>query len=583
MARFLVVLLALLPAEAALASARQDAALAAYVRGRVAAGQDEIDRAAASFGLALAAKRSVPELRLNAFETALVAGDMKTMARLADELAVTPPAAGTPSRFGFSSAIIALARASAAAAARDWRGFDSARAGFRDPPAGGTPVVSTLLEAWSRAARGQWDEALGPLVAEEPNPLARSYFLEHRAHVLALARRWGEAAEAYGAIVAAEGANVPRLRLQAAAAALEAARAEPAKANAWREKAILMLAGGPPGDPLLADARARLAGAPGFDGRRLGGLVQSPGDGLALMFLRLAVDASRERPQPASIAFGRFATFVAPHMPESWLITGDMLGRQGLASLALAAFERVGPGPYARVAQVRRGQVLADSGDRAAALALFTALAGAPGATFEDWVRVSDVQRQMKDHAAAARSLGRAIALLPDPDSPETAFVWFLRGSAFEQAGDWDAAEPDLRRAVALQGENAIFLNYLGYSLLDRNRNLDEADALIARAFKAAPDNGAIIDSMGWSKYVRGRYAEAVELLEQARAAEPADPTVADHLGDALWRVGRRIEARHAWASALTLEPDDRLRQSIERKLALGLDLAAADRALARR
>lgn len=573
----------LLAGQPLLASARQDAALAAYVRGRVAAGQDEIGRAATSFGLALAAERTVPELRLNAFETALVAGDMKAMARLADALAASPPVAGAPSRFGFSSAVVALARASAAAAQRDWRGFDAARAGFRDPPTGGTPVISTLLEAWSRAARGQWDAALAPLSADEPNPLARSYFLEHRGHILALARRWGEAAETYGQIVAAEGANVPRLRLQAASAALEAARAEPANASAWREKAILLLAGGPPADPLLADARARLAAAPGMDGRRLGGLVQSPGDGLALLFMRLAIDASRERPQAASIAFARSATFVAPQMAETWLVAGDMLGRHGLFPLALEAFDRVGPGPYARAARMRRGQVLAEAGDTAAALAEFTALAGEARATFEDWVRVSDVQRQMKDHAAAAASLGRAVALLPDPTSPETAWVWFLRGSAFEQAGDWAAAEPDLRRAVDLQGENAVFLNYLGYSLLDRGLRLDEADALIARAFRAAPDNGAIIDSMGWSKFVRGRYAEAVELLEQARAAEPADPTVADHLGDALWRVGRRIEARHAWASALTLEPDDRLRASIERKLAVGLDLAETDRALARR
>ncbi len=579
----LLLLAALLAPGPAAATAQQDAALAAYLRGRVAAGADEMGRAAASFGLALAAERAVPEVRLNAFETALVSGDLRTMAQLADALAAAPAEPGTPSRFGFNESVVALARASVAASARDWRAFDSARATFRDPMTGGTPVISTLLDAWSAAARGRFDEALARLPADEPNPLARSYFLEHRGHVLALARRWGEAADVYGRIVAAEGANVPRLRLQAAAAALEAARAEPAGASAWREKAILLLAGGPRGDPLLTDARARLAASPGLDGRRLGGLVLSAGDGLALMFLRLAVDASRERPHPASLAFARFATIVAPQMAETWLIAGDMLGRHGLADLALAAFDRVGPGPYARTARVRRGQVLAESGDRAGALALFRALAAEPGAGFEDWVRVSDVEREMDDHAAAAASLGRAIALLPDPTAPDTAWVWFLRGSAHEQAGDWAAAEPDLRRAVELQGDNAIFLNYLGYSLLDRKLALDEADALIARAFKAAPDNGAIIDSMGWSKFVRGRYAEAVELLEQARAAEPADPTVADHLGDALWRVGRRIEARHAWASALTLEPDDRLRRSLERKLAVGLDLAAADRALARR
>ncbi len=581
--RLLAVLVCLAPAAPALATARQDAALAAYLRGRVAAGEDDLARASANFGVALATDREVPELRLNAFEAALVSGDLRTMTRLADELAANPPEPGAASRFGFGAPVVALARASAAAAARDWRGFDAARAGFRDPPGAATPVISTLLEAWSRAARGRWDEALAPLTGAEGNPLARSYFLEHQGHILALAGRYAEAAEVYARIVAAEGASVPRLRLQAASTALEAARAEPAKAAAWREKAVLILGGGPPADPLLADARARLAATPGLDGRRLGGLVQSPGEGLALLFMRLAADASRDRPQPSSLAFARFATFVAPQMAETWLVAGDMLGRHGLHALAIASLDRVTAGPYARSARVRRAQLLAASGDLAGARARLAALAEEPGAGFEDWVRLAEVEREAKDYRAAAESLSRAIARLPDPASPETAWVWFLRGATLEQAGDWAAAEPDLRRAVELQGENAVFLNYLGYSLLDRGQSLDEADAFIARAFKAAPDNGAIIDSMGWSKFVRGHFAEAVELLEQARAAEPHDPTVADHLGDALWRVGRRIEARHVWTSALALEPDEKLRARLERKLAVGLDLAAAEAAFARR
>jgi Flp pilus assembly protein TadD len=131
---------------------------------------------------------------------------------------------------------------------------------------------------------------------------------------------------------------------------------------------------------------------------------------------------------------------------------------------------------------------------------------------------------------------------------------------------------------VALQPQNPVFLNYLGYSLLDRGVKLDEADRLIARAFEASPDNGAIIDSMGWARYVRGDYPGAVVLLERARAAEPGDPTVADHLGDALWRVGRRIEARHAWESAMTLEPDAKLKAALEGKLRYGLDIALARR-----
>ncbi|MFQ3665476.1 MAG: tetratricopeptide repeat protein [Sphingomonadaceae bacterium] len=568
----------LLAASPVLASARTDGALAHYLKGRVAAGEDSMSEASRAFASALAVDRQAPEIRLRAFETALVTGDLKAAARLADELQTSPPREPMPSRFGFNEAILSITRAVHFAQARDWRGYDQARMLFREPQSGAVPVVSRILEAYGRAARGQFSEALALLDAGPDDGLASSYFAEHRAHVLALARRWPEAAEAYGALVQAEGANVPRLRMQAAGAALEAARSDPAHAIAWREKAVLALGGGPERDPLLADARARLLRQPGIDGKRLGGIITTPGEGLAQLFLRLAVDASRERPQAASVAFGRFAIALAPGLPETWLVTGDMLARVGLTDLALDVLARVPAGPYAKAAAGRRGQVLAEADRVEEALALLTPVAESPEASYEDWVRVSDVKRRTEDFAGAAAALDRALALLPDPKAPETAYVWFLRGSAHEQAGDWARAEPDLRVAVDLQPDNAVFLNYLGYSLLDRNQRLDEAEALIARAFAAAPDNGAIIDSMGWAAFVRGRYAEAVELLEQARAAEPSDPTVADHLGDALWRVGRRIEARHAWNSALTLDPSDKVRAAIERKLRYGLDIALTER-----
>ena len=167
---------------------------------------------------------------------------------------------------------------------------------------------------------------------------------------------------------------------------------------------------------------------------------------------------------------------------------------------------------------------------------------------------------------------------MPEPAGPAHAQLLFLRGSVNEVAGNWADAEADLRKAAELQPDNPVILNYLGYSLLDRRMKIDEARDLIARAYKAAPDNGAIIDSMGWAEYVRGNYAEAVQLLERARAAEPADPTVADHLGDALWKAGRRIEARHAWNSAAALSPEPELQALLAKKLDFGLDIALASR-----
>ncbi|MFN3591909.1 MAG: tetratricopeptide repeat protein, partial [Thermaurantiacus sp.] len=419
------------------------------------------------------------------------------------------------------------------------------------------------------------DAALALLEAPGAQPVTRSYFGEHRAHILALAGRWPEAAEAYRALVEVDGVGAPRMRIAAAAAALEAGRRVPE----WRGRAIAMLGGGPADDPVLAEARARLVANPRMAGRELGAAVTRPAEGVGLLFLRLATDLSRDRNPAPPLAFARLATFAAPGIPETWLVTADTLGRQEQVSLALEALDNAPQsGPLLRAVQWRRATLLSARGDHDAARAVLRPLALSPDGGMEDWVRLADIDRAAENHAGTIDSMTRAIAMLGTDIRPEHGYLFFLRGAALEQADRFPEAEADLRRALELQPDNAIYLNYLGYSLLDRGRKLDEAEALIARAFVAEPENGAIIDSMGWAAFVRGRFDEAVTLLEKARAAEPADPTIADHLGDALWRVGRRIEARHAWAAARALDPPEKLGQKIDLKLNYGLDAALAAR-----
>jgi Flp pilus assembly protein TadD len=322
-----------------------------------------------------------------------------------------------------------------------------------------------------------------------------------------------------------------------------------------------------------------MAADPKMDGQRLGGLVTRPQEGIALMLLRVSTDLARERALSPAISFSRLATLVEPSMPDAWIVTADTLLRADKPDLALAALEPVpATAPWDLLADVRRVGILAAQGDHDAANRIATRLAARPDAGPEDWSRLADVARQAGRNADAAANYGKALALLPPEPGPVHAQLWFLRGSANEVAGNWADAEPDLRRAVEQEPDNALYLNYLGYSLLDRRLKLPEARDLIARAYKTAPENGAIIDSMGWAEYVSGNYREAVQLLEKARAAEPADPTVADHLGDALWQAGRRFEARHAWASAAALSPEPKLATALAHKLDYGLDVALAAR-----
>ena len=94
---------------------------------------------------------------------------------------------------------------------------------------------------------------------------------------------------------------------------------------------------------------------------------------------------------------------------------------------------------------------------------------------------------------------------------------------------------------------------------------------MVRRAVAQRPEDGYIVDSLGWAYYRLGRYEDAVEELEKAVLLRPADPTINDHLGDAYWQVGRRLEARFQWSHALDLDPDDELETKVRVKLATGL------------
>jgi tetratricopeptide (TPR) repeat protein len=94
---------------------------------------------------------------------------------------------------------------------------------------------------------------------------------------------------------------------------------------------------------------------------------------------------------------------------------------------------------------------------------------------------------------------------------------------------------------------------------------------MIRKAVEQRPDDGYIVDSLGWAYFKTGNYDEAVKNLERAVELKPEDPTINDHLGDAYWRVGRMLEAHFQWSHAKDLNPEPEDLPKIEAKLKNGL------------
>jgi tetratricopeptide (TPR) repeat protein len=150
-------------------------------------------------------------------------------------------------------------------------------------------------------------------------------------------------------------------------------------------------------------------------------------------------------------------------------------------------------------------------------------------------------------------------------EEPANADARLALGSFLERDGRFADAEVELRRALELNPVSAIAMNYLGYSLADRNERLEEAMSLIQRALEIDPWNGAYLDSLGWVYFRMGRYEDARAPLERAAREYPRDATVLDHLGDLYKRLGRHEAAVRAWRRALEAGPSDP--DSVRRKL----------------
>ena len=107
---------------------------------------------------------------------------------------------------------------------------------------------------------------------------------------------------------------------------------------------------------------------------------------------------------------------------------------------------------------------------------------------------------------------------------PERWTLFYDRGVALERSGQWERAEADLLHALELKPDQPLVLNYLGYSWIDRGENLDRGMKMIEKAVELRPEDGYIVDSLGWAHYRLGDYAGAVAIPRKGDRAGAGGP-----------------------------------------------------------
>nr|WP_255453666.1 tetratricopeptide repeat protein [Paracoccus sp. S-4012] len=341
-------------------------------------------------------------------------------------------------------------------------------------------------------------------------------------------------------------------------------------------------------EPALIDLSARLASGQPVPFTAL----RDAKDGVAQTFLTFATAlAASEDPDPLALVQARLAAWLNPQLSEARLVAAQLLQMDGQFDLAEAEYEalrnlgEVRPlAELARIDALARADRLDDAEKAAAALtAAWPQLASA-------WIASGDILRQREKYTAAIPAYSRALELIAAEDGDARWFPLYARGMARERSGDFDGAERDMRAALDIRPEHPQILNYLGYSLIDRNMHLEEGLEMVEQAARLRPDDGYILDSLGWGLYRLGRFDEAVGPMERAVQTMSNDPLVNDHLGDVYWMAGRQREAETQWQRALSLVLDDHPDETdeevdvdrIRAKLERGLDAVLEDEAAGR-
>ena len=241
---------------------------------------------------------------------------------------------------------------------------------------------------------------------------------------------------------------------------------------------------------------------------------------------------------------------------QAWLMLSMVAERSGDLRQASDWLAKIDATKDSAALVMRRALLLTRQGKTAQAKQLLEAL---PDATAEQQrtklLAQTQLLREQQDWRGADETLSKALDLQPgDPD------LLYERAMLAEKLGQLDQMEAGLRRVIAIKPDYYSAYNALGYSLADRNERLPEARELITKALSFAPDQPALIDSMGWLVFREGKHEEAVKLLRQAYAAFP-DPEVGAHLGEALWTSGEQQEALRIWREAQGRDPKNEVLQ----------------------
>lgn len=542
-------LLALLTSGSAVLAAQsaEDQSLSGnYLAGRTATGQHDDDLASGYFKRALQIDSNNPVLVERVFLLNLADGDMAG----AEDFAQRVLASNSQHRM--ARFVVGL---------RDMRLHRYGEARHNFAIASYTPVgelTGALLSAWTYAGEGELSPALKQLDRLDAN---ESFANFKTLNAALLADYLGNPVRAEAAYAKAHQQAGTSLRV------VQAYGNFLARTGRFDEavkvyQAFLAGDDNPLVKAALADAQAHKKPAPFIANAQAGA-----GEALFAMASAMTDDQNVE----VGLLYTRLTLAMIADKPVAYTLLGDIYENLKLPEKAVKAYEQVAQTSPLRInADMEIAVNLQRLEMKDAARAKLEAIVARDPKNYNALVTLGNLHRNNEDFAKASAVYDQAIALL-NPPQKENWRVFYYDGIAYERQNQWDKAEKQFRRALELSPDEAMVLNYLGYSLVDKKLNLQEALGMIKKAVDLKPNDGYIVDSLGWAYYQLGDFDQALTNCERAVDLLPADPIIGEHLGDVYWKVGRRLEAKFQWQHAKDNKPEAVDLKRIEDKLKNGM------------
>ena len=518
----------------------------AYLAARQAAISSDYEAAARYYTQTLVSDPKNPALLENGLAAFVSLGQIDRAVAIATVIRDT----------GLQSQIAHLVLAAKAAKDGEWSAiFDALEADQTI-----SPLVDGLAQSWAAIGQGKMAQALASFDEVIEGEGMRPYGLYHKALAFAVVGDFESADAILGTPTTGFGYSA-RSALAHAQILSQLDRNEDALA-------VLSAVFGETLDPGIAAIRTQLTAGDSvpFD------VIEGPAQGMGEIAFSVAAALSGETPDGLTLQYARIAEYLNPNNTAAILLSASLLENLDQYALANATFAKVGrDDPAFHQAELGRIDALRAAGKIEAAAEVAESLAKSHADLPFVHTKLGDVLAAQDRWDEANTAYTTALDIYSD-DDPSRWIVLYTRAISFFNLDQWPEAEADFRAALVLRPDQPQVLNYLGYSLVERGEKLDEALGMIETAVAAEPDNGAIVDSLGWVYFQLGRYEDAVKPMERAASLEAVDPIVNDHLGDVYWAVGRDIEATFQWNRALSFDPDEDLADRIRRKLEIGLD-----------